>query len=124
MDGFSPEQRFFLGWAQVSGSNQRMEAARLQTNTDPHPWCGSAATARSPTWKCLPRPSAARRATRWSASNPVKSGRPFTRAYRTRQEILVHFSMQCPLTVKLTLPWKLISPAARILAERQELHDR
>jgi putative endopeptidase len=37
IDGFSPEQRFFLGWAQVWGSNQRMEAARLQTNTDPHP---------------------------------------------------------------------------------------
>ena len=37
IDGFTPEQRFFLGWAQVWGSNQRMEAARLQTNTDPHP---------------------------------------------------------------------------------------
>jgi predicted metalloendopeptidase len=37
MDGFTPEQRFFLGWAQVWGTNQRAEAARLQTNTDPHP---------------------------------------------------------------------------------------
>ncbi|HXJ11689.1 MAG TPA: M13 family metallopeptidase [Candidatus Limnocylindrales bacterium] len=37
IDGFTPEQRFFLGWAQVWGSNQRIEAARLQTNTDPHP---------------------------------------------------------------------------------------
>jgi len=37
IDGFSPEQRFFLGWAQVWGANQRPEAARLQTNTDPHP---------------------------------------------------------------------------------------
>jgi len=37
LDGFSPEQRFFLGWAQVWGANQRAEAARLQTNTDPHP---------------------------------------------------------------------------------------
>ena len=37
IDGFSPEQRFFLGWAQVWGTNQRAEAARLQTNTDPHP---------------------------------------------------------------------------------------
>jgi predicted metalloendopeptidase len=36
-DGFTPEQRFFLGWAQVWGANQRPEAARLQTNTDPHP---------------------------------------------------------------------------------------
>jgi putative endopeptidase len=37
VDGFTPEQRFFLGWAQVWGANQRAEAARLQTNTDPHP---------------------------------------------------------------------------------------
>jgi len=37
IDGFSPEQRFFLGWAQVWGANQRPEAARTQTNTDPHP---------------------------------------------------------------------------------------
>jgi putative endopeptidase len=36
-DGFTPEQRFFLGWAQVWGGNIRMEFARLQTNTDPHP---------------------------------------------------------------------------------------
>jgi putative endopeptidase len=37
IDGFTPEQRFFLGWAQVWGQNQRAESARLQTNTDPHP---------------------------------------------------------------------------------------
>jgi putative endopeptidase len=37
LDGFTPEQRFFLGWAQVWGANQRAEAARLQTNTDAHP---------------------------------------------------------------------------------------
>lgn len=37
IDGFTPDQRLFLGWAQVWGANQREEAARLQTNTDPHP---------------------------------------------------------------------------------------
>jgi putative endopeptidase len=37
IDGFTPEQRFFLGWAQVWGANQRQEEARLQTNTNPHP---------------------------------------------------------------------------------------
>jgi putative endopeptidase len=37
IDGFTPEQRFFLGWAQVWGANQRPEAARLQTKTNPHP---------------------------------------------------------------------------------------
>jgi putative endopeptidase len=36
-DGFSPEQRFFLGWAQVWGVNQRLEYARLMANTNPHP---------------------------------------------------------------------------------------
>src|ERR1700731_883390 len=37
LDGFTPEPRFFLGWAQVWGTNQRPEAARLQANTNPHP---------------------------------------------------------------------------------------
>jgi putative endopeptidase len=37
VDGFTPEQRFFLGWAQVWGTNMRAEFARLQTNTNPHP---------------------------------------------------------------------------------------
>jgi predicted metalloendopeptidase len=37
VDGFTPEQRFFLGWAQVWGTNMRAEYARLQTNTNPHP---------------------------------------------------------------------------------------
>jgi len=37
IDGFTPEQRFFLGWAQVWAANIRPEAARLAVNTDPHP---------------------------------------------------------------------------------------
>jgi putative endopeptidase len=37
IDGFTPEQRFFLGWAQVWGTNTRPEYARLLTNTNPHP---------------------------------------------------------------------------------------
>jgi putative endopeptidase len=37
LDGFTPEQRFFLGWAQVWGANQRPEFARLQTQTNEHP---------------------------------------------------------------------------------------
>jgi endothelin-converting enzyme/putative endopeptidase len=35
--GFTPEQRFFLGWAQVWASSIRPEAARQQVKTDPHP---------------------------------------------------------------------------------------
>lgn len=34
--GFTPEQRFFLGWAQVWCSTQRPEEARLRVATDPH----------------------------------------------------------------------------------------
>jgi putative endopeptidase len=37
IDGFTPEQRFFLGWAQVWGANQRPEYARLMANSNEHP---------------------------------------------------------------------------------------
>jgi len=36
IDGFTPEQRFFLGWAQIWRQNTRPEAARVRINTDPH----------------------------------------------------------------------------------------
>ncbi|HYL61390.1 MAG TPA: M13 family metallopeptidase [Candidatus Methylomirabilis sp.] len=36
-DGFTPEQRFFLGWAQVWGANDRPEYERLMASTNPHP---------------------------------------------------------------------------------------
>jgi putative endopeptidase len=36
-NGFTPEQRFFLGYANNWAVNVRPELARLQTNTDPHP---------------------------------------------------------------------------------------
>jgi putative endopeptidase len=36
-DGFTPEQRFFLGWAQVWGANARPEYERLMASTNPHP---------------------------------------------------------------------------------------
>ncbi len=34
--GFTPDQRFFLGWGQVWCENMRPEAARLQALTNPH----------------------------------------------------------------------------------------
>jgi putative endopeptidase len=37
IDGFTPEQRFFLGFGQAWKLNQRPEAEHLQVNTDPHP---------------------------------------------------------------------------------------
>jgi endothelin-converting enzyme/putative endopeptidase len=36
IDGFTPEQRFFLSFGQVWCSNQREESVRLQVATDPH----------------------------------------------------------------------------------------
>jgi putative endopeptidase len=35
-NGFTPEERFFLGWAENWAVNVRPELARLRTNTDPH----------------------------------------------------------------------------------------
>ncbi len=37
IDGFTAEQRFFLGWAQIWSANFRPEYARLIGKTDPHP---------------------------------------------------------------------------------------
>jgi predicted metalloendopeptidase len=36
IDGFTPEQRFFLGWAQIWRNTQRDEDLKLRLNTDPH----------------------------------------------------------------------------------------
>ena len=36
VDGFTPEQRLFLGFAQVWCENQADEDARLRATTDPH----------------------------------------------------------------------------------------
>ena len=37
IDGFTPDQRFFLGYARGWATNMRPELARLLTNVDPHP---------------------------------------------------------------------------------------
>ena len=37
LDGFTPDQRFFLGYARIWAMSARPEYARLQINTDPHP---------------------------------------------------------------------------------------
>ena len=36
IDGFTPEQRFFLGWSQAFAQNDRPEYARLRAQSDPH----------------------------------------------------------------------------------------
>jgi putative endopeptidase len=37
IDGFTPEQRFFLGFAQVWAANSRVQFLRFLANVDPHP---------------------------------------------------------------------------------------
>jgi len=37
IDGFTADQRFFLGWAQVWASSTRLERARVLAHVDPHP---------------------------------------------------------------------------------------
>lgn len=37
IDGFTPEQRFFLGYARIWSTNMRPEFERLLVNVDPHP---------------------------------------------------------------------------------------
>jgi putative endopeptidase len=36
IDGFTPNQRFFLSWAQAWRRTYRPEQLKLQVNTDPH----------------------------------------------------------------------------------------
>ncbi len=38
IDGFTPEQRFFLGWAQVWAGKVDRQGFRQQVETDPHSW--------------------------------------------------------------------------------------
>lgn len=37
LDGFTPEQQFFISWGQNSGAAMRLEAQRQRVSTDPHP---------------------------------------------------------------------------------------
>jgi len=36
LDGYTPQQRFFLGYAQIWCQNQRPESLRMRARTDPH----------------------------------------------------------------------------------------
>ena len=37
LDGYSPEARFFIAWAQLWMSKERPEVLRLMISADPHP---------------------------------------------------------------------------------------
>jgi putative endopeptidase len=44
VDGYSPEARFFIAWAQLWLSKERPEVLRLMISADPHPPSGFRAT--------------------------------------------------------------------------------
>jgi putative endopeptidase len=75
IDGFTPEQRFFLGWAQVWRQQNRPENARVRVATDPHS---------SPLWRVngplsdLPE---------FAKAFGCKAGDPMIRPDSTRAEI-------------------------------------
>lgn len=61
VDGFTPEQRFFLAWAQIWRNNTTPESARLRIATDPHSpgeWRTNGPLANLPefakAWDCKP----------------------------------------------------------------------
>ncbi len=37
IDGFTPEQQFFIAWGQFRGDATRLETQRLMIQGDPHP---------------------------------------------------------------------------------------
>jgi predicted metalloendopeptidase len=37
IDGFTPQQRFFIGWGVIWATSQRVESERQQALGDPHP---------------------------------------------------------------------------------------
>ncbi|HYJ90448.1 MAG TPA: M13 family metallopeptidase, partial [Pyrinomonadaceae bacterium] len=57
IDGFTPEQRFFLGWAQVWAAKATEQGLRLQVETDPHAWA------------------------RWRVDGPLSNMREFAKAW-------------------------------------------
>lgn len=61
IDGFTPEQRFFLGWAQVWGAKYTEEAQRLQVKTNVH---------------ALPK---------WRVNGPVSNMQQFAKAFGCKQ---------------------------------------
>ena len=67
IDGFTPEQRFFLGWAQVWRTLQSDAGAKAQVNTTRTRRPNGASTARSATCRSSRPRGAARTETRWCA---------------------------------------------------------
>ena len=68
IDGFTPEQRFFLSFAAIWRAKQRDEDLKLRLNTDPHsPGAISRATGRSRTCRNFRRRSIFQMVRPWSA---------------------------------------------------------
>ena len=69
IDGFTPDQQFFIAWGQFRGDEVRPEFARTMVQGDPHPDRRSTASSgRSRTCRSSSRHSSARPTRRWCAS--------------------------------------------------------
>ncbi|MBC5809939.1 MAG: M13 family metallopeptidase [Candidatus Eremiobacteraeota bacterium] len=68
IDGFTPEQRFFIGWAQVWSSNMRPEQVALRAKTDVHAYAKFRVNA---TFADMPEFAAA-----WGCKTPELMTRP------------------------------------------------
>lgn len=73
VDGFTPEQRFFLGWAQVWAAKARVEAERQQVLTDPH---------------ALPR---------WRVNGPLSNLPQFAQAFGCKQDSAMVRAVACKI---------------------------
>jgi endothelin-converting enzyme/putative endopeptidase len=67
IDGFTPEQQFFIAWGQFRGDEVRPEFARTMVQGDPHPWRNTGSSGHFRTCPNSSRPSNARPTRRWCA---------------------------------------------------------
>ena len=65
IDGFTPDQRFFIGYGQWACENERPENLRLHATIDEHSPVSTASTPSFPTCRSSSRRSAVSRASPW-----------------------------------------------------------
>jgi len=117
-DGFTPEQRLFLGWAQVWGANQRIEYARLMANTNPHPLSKFRANGPLSNMAEFAKAFGCKKGNRWCANKPAKSGsraQPELPNLEEPSRVLGNYSRTRVLEVENdpAASWKLFCPCLK-----------
>src|SRR5258708_27714046 len=77
-------------------------------------WRVSVATDRSQTWSSLPKPSAARRATRWCAKSPARSGKRAATRAKKRQRAKPWGFARCRFRKQIRKQDRLLTAVAQI----------